>query len=246
MLFSQHNGLAHAVSDQSEVEVLQNLACGIGPRVDGIAASLSLPQSMGAFSTSGAQGACGGRGQQQEQHTPTTTRGLGSTMLPTDVMTKLIATAPTTTKLAIDPAKLALVRAATAAPMEFKVMATALPGALPSAQPTPPAASMSPAAATPPTVPPGTITAFDASINMWRVAVPPGASFGIFGATGVFVEQAPEMAPPPGATQTSLTQLKKKTGTLPLYKRWELWAAIGGVAVLGTGTVLLIRRRKHA
>jgi LPXTG-motif cell wall-anchored protein len=63
----------------------------------------------------------------------------------------------------------------------------------------------------------------------------------------VFVEREPQLSPPEGATQTSLAQLKAKTGTLPLYKRWQFWAAVGGgVAVLGTGAFFLIRRRKHA
>jgi len=233
MLFSQHNGIAQAVSDQSEVEVLQNLACGIGPRVDGIAASLSLPQSMGAFSTAGAQGACGGRGQQMEQHTPTTTRGLGATLTPT--------ISPTFMKLAIDPAKLAIIQQAAAMP-EFKVMATDAKLYMPGASPEAPSA---PAPATP-AYPPGTITAFNATTNMWRVAVPL-AGLGIFDGTAAFTEVAPVASPPAGATQVSPTQFAKQTNTLPLYKKWQFWAAVaGGVAVIGTGTVLLFRRKRAA
>lgn len=237
MLFAQQNGLSRPAMDDSEVDVLQNIACGIGPRVDGIAASLALPQAMGGFITQGAAGACGGRGQQSEQHTPTTVRnGLGETA----------PTTFTTVKLAIDPAKLALVKATAMPITQLQPIATKaeVPSAPPPEWTTTPAST--PAAPDATSYPPGTITAFSVATNMWRVAVPTVASgFGMFGAAAPFTELAPVQAPPPGATQVSETQLLKQTGQLPLYKKWQFWAAIGGgVVVLGTGTVLLFRRKR--
>jgi hypothetical protein len=238
MLFTQHNGLAHAAADQSEIEVLQNMACSIGPRVDGIAASLTLPQAMGAFSTAGAAGACGGRSQQAEQHTPTTmSRGLGAdTPWYSPTITKTPTTTTTTTKTAYETF-IAPLREMKIAAMDANAAATA---------PVSPAATPANPMAT--TYPAGTITAFDVTTNMWRVAVPSIASgLGIFGSTAPFTEIAPLPAPAPGATQVSVTQLQKQTGQLPIYKKWQFWAAAGGGAlVLGTVTALLFRRKRAA
>jgi len=103
------------------------------------------------------------------------------------------------------------------------------------------------------TWPEGTITAQTAS-GTWRVAVPivdpgfwepryvekkqqtmqPGLGFSGFGAFG--------------ANDPNVTVVEEKdidAGITPFYKKWWFWAAVGGgVAVLGTGTYLIVRRRR--
>jgi len=103
------------------------------------------------------------------------------------------------------------------------------------------------------TWPEGTITAQTAS-GTWRVAVPivdpgfwepryvekkqqtmqPGLGFSGFGAFG--------------ASDPNVTVVEEKdidAGITPFYKKWWFWAAVGGgVAVLGTGTYLIVRRRR--
>lgn len=225
MLFTQHNGLAQAVGDDN-ISQLQELACGLGPQIDGVIASVVQPQSMGAFSTQGAMNACMMRGQQAEQHQPTTTtqRGFGN---------------------AFGAVNTALLKTVAMPFTEMKLMTAA-------AQPTEPQPidPYGPATPLPTTTsyPAGTITAFSSSTNMWRVAVPTvAAGLGMFGAAAAFTEIAPVAAPPAGATQVSETQLLKQTGQLPIWKKWQFWAAIGGgVAVIGTGTALLFRRKRAA
>lgn len=237
MLISQHNGLA--LGGDTEVDVLQNLACTIGPRVAGVAAGRATPPSMGAFSTYGSQMACGGYDQQQEQHMPTTTttREFGQALEP---MTAT-APAPTPTTTTSPLSKLVAIRQMTMAPIT-KAMTTAVE---PASAPQPELTPMGPASMT---YPPGSITAFVAETNMWRVAVPATSlGLGIFGATASFTEVAPTQAPPAGATQVSLTQFEKQTGTLPLYKKWQFWAAVaGGVVVVGGGALFIARRKRAA
>lgn len=239
MLFAQQNGLEAPVEDSTEAGVVQKLACGFGPNVDGIAASRSLPQAMGAFVTAGAQGACAGRGQQAEQHGPTTMHlGQTATVAPTTSTTSTTTRLPTTfiQKLAVmDPALLS------------KTAATAIKTAeaAPATPPTP--TTLVPTSDQ--TVPAGTITAFSAKTNMWRVAVPTvPAGLGIFGATPAFTEQASQPAPPAGATQVPEKEFEAKTGQLPLYKRPLFWAIVGGsvVVLLGGGALIIRSRRRRA
>ncbi len=234
MLFTQHNGLAQAVGDDN-ISQLQEIACGLGPQVDGIIASVVQPQSMGAFSTQGAMNACMMRGQQAEQHQPTTTtqRGFGNAM--GAVNTALIkAVSMPFTEMKLMTAMMPQQAAAQAAPSYID------PYTNPYGPETPLPSSG--------TYPAGTITAFSSSTNMWRVAVPTvAAGLGMFGAAATFTEVAPVAAPPSGATQVSESELEKQTGQLPIWKKWQFWAAIGGgVAVLGTGTALLFRRKRAA
>jgi hypothetical protein len=246
MLFAQHNGLEQVLGDSAEVDVLQNIACGIGPRVDGVNAARSLPQTMGAFVTSGAQGACVGRDQQNEQHTPTTGYGFGADLAP-------VATAPTRIALPTTfTSKLLAIRDASA--IGLKPVAIAERPPIPGQPDLTPA---TPAAATPtasPTYPPGSVTAFDAKKLQWRIAVPrQPAGFGIFdAATSPLVEVAPAPgnAPPVGVAQVSTNTLLKQTGQLPFFKDPKnplFWVAIAsGVVVIGGGSYFLLRKRKTA
>jgi hypothetical protein len=254
MLFAQQNGLAAQVlGDSAEIDVLQNLACGIGPHVDGINAARSLPQTMGAFVTAGAQGACVGRNQQSEQHTPTTGYGFGADLAPTtgygfgDLAPTRIALPTTFTS------KLLAVRDATSI-IGLKPVAIAERPPIPGQPDLTPAAT-TPATATPatsPTYPPGSITAFDAKKLQWRIAVPrQPAGFGFFDAASsplVEVAPAPGNAPPVGVAQVPKNTLLKETGQLPFFKDPKnplFWVAIaGGVAVIGGGSYFLLRKRK--
>jgi len=114
------------------------------------------------------------------------------------------------------------------------------------------------------TYPTGTIYAFSSKMGRYRIAIPKvyGGGLGIqqdgvfgdcvfgdcgLGATATMTEVAPATTPPAGGTPTTETELEKRTGTLPLYKKWQFWTAIGGgVAVIGTGTALLMRRKRSA
>ena len=70
---------------------------------------------------------------------------------------------------------------------------------------------------------------------------------GLGATTAPFTEVAPTATPPAGGTPTTESDLEKKTGTAPFYKKWPFWAAVGGgVAVIGTGTALLVRRKRSA
>jgi len=230
MLFTQHNGLAQAVGDDN-ISQLQELACGLGPQVDGLIASVVQPQSMGAFSTQGAMNACMMRSQQAEQHQPTTTtqRGFGNAMGVNAALIKAVSMPFTEMKLMT-----AMMPQQAAAPSYID------PNTNPYGPETPLPTTTS--------YPAGTITAFSSKTNMWRVAVPTvAAGLGMFGAAAAFTEIAAVASPPPGATQVSESQLEKQTNQLPIWKKWQFWAAIGGgVVVVGTGTALLFRRKRAA
>lgn len=241
MLFTQHNGLAQALGDDS-ISELQEIACGLGPQVDGIIASVVQPQAMGAFSTQGAMNACMMRGQQAEQHQPTTMtrRGFGDGHAGMGTTVQLPASTVS---------KMALIKSTMMPITEMKLM-TMAPEAATTKPPPAPVDPYGPATPLPSgtSYPAGTITAFSSSTNMWRVAVPSVASgLGMFGAAAAFTEIAPVAAPPAGATQVSEAQLLQQTGQLPLWKNWKFWAAVGGgVLVVGTGTALLFRRKRAA
>ena len=245
MLFTQLNGLASQPAEsRAEIDVLQDLACRIGPRVDGINASRSLPQAMGAFVTSGAQGACVGREQQSEQHMPTTMHGFGAA-----AMAVAPETAPTTPTPAPTPGvkpvfnRLA-VMTALAPRANMAVMAPSTSTAVPDAT----VPGVMPGMTLPLTAhPPGSITAFDPAINRWRVAFPPTAGFGMFSAPGVFIEQASLLAPDPSDTQVPLKDFQAKLGQTPFYKKPLFWVAVaGGVVVVGGGSYFLLRKRRTA
>jgi len=83
MLFAHLNDINGRESEQSdlpEIDALKDKACIFGPAIGSHVIGQTLPQSAGAFVTSGAYAACQGLNQQSEQHRPTTTSsgsGLG-------------------------------------------------------------------------------------------------------------------------------------------------------------------------
>jgi hypothetical protein len=109
--------------------------------------------------------------------------------------------------------------------------------------------------------PAGTIYAFSQKLGRYRIAIPnPGGVAGlgvqtavgncIFGDCGfgaAYTEVAPSTTAPANGVPTTETELEKRAGALPLYKKWQFWTAIGGgVAIVGTGAALLIRRKRSA
>lgn len=259
MLFAQLNGQGpeRPVEDSTEADVLQNVACDIGPRIDGVQAPRVLPQAMGAFVTWGAQGACGMR--PSEQHVPTTVpSGIGQAAVmavSTDSGPTPAPTTPTTTT----PTKAGvLIRAITPT---FAILPTKAsqpaPTTTPNATtptPTPTPTSTSPSA-TYVNLPTGSITAFSTKTGLWRVAIPVGtalppqpsgfADFFGLGADPTFTEVPAVTAPPPSATQVPESDFAAKTGTTPIFKKPLFWVAIaGGVIILGGGAALLLRRKR--
>jgi hypothetical protein len=73
------------------------------------------------------------------------------------------------------------------------------------------------------------------------VAAPRGTLSGE-GAYAVVDERATQ---PPGVTVVSYTDLLRRTGQLPWYKDWRVWAVTGTVAAAGVGTLALWKRRKR-
>jgi hypothetical protein len=217
--------------------ILQSQACSIGPRVGGVAAGRAAPLSMGAFTTFASEAACRGYSQQQEQHMPTTTtaRQFGDAM--TQAMTS--ATSAGTQQAALS--KLAAIRQSLIAPIA-EIPQRQVPPLTP--PPTEGAPPPSPEQPTEQPYPPGTIYAVSQKMPGWyRIAVPRTVTG--FGAAPEYEEVAPSQTVPPGATPTTETELEKKTGKLPWYKKWQVWAAIGGVVVVGGGAAIYVRRRKQ-
>jgi hypothetical protein len=258
MLFAAQDGRPeHPIEDSTEVGVVQRIACGLGPNVDGMTAARALPQAMGAFITYGAQGACAGRDQQAEQHSPTTMH-LGQTM---SVAPSSSTPAPTTGTTTLSPttaSKLLALRSSISPLFTTGTKPVATTGPAPDTStptaptPTAPTPGTPDAAAAAPVHPPGTITAFSSKLNMWRVAFPIAAAtptgLGIFSAPATFVEQAPQAAPSSGDTQVPEKELEAKTGQLPFFKKPLFWIIVASsVVVLGGGaTFLVMRRRKKA
>jgi hypothetical protein len=87
--------------------------------------------------------------------------------------------------------------------------------------------------------PPNTIATFDTSISAYRVAVPIGLS-GM--ATHQEVEQVAQLAADPNVSIVDSSTYQAATGTAAWYKKWQTWAAVGGVAALGTIGVLAVRK----
>lgn len=224
MLFAQMNGQQEQpVGDQSSVEtdIVQNMACSIGPRVDGILASLSVPQAMGAFVTSGAQGACAGRGQQQEQHTPI--NGLGANAIPSQYQPSITAA------------------------LQRNVQFTQVPQDLaPWAPNTQGPANTYPPSTTPTTYPVGSITAFSSKRGLWRIAVPSGApGLGIFTLGAAYTEVASTTTAPTPATQVTEPEFDVQVGAVPIYKKAWFWAVIAGSVVAVGGGYVFYRRHKR-
>lgn len=243
MLFAQLNGgQTRPVEDSAEAGALQNLACDIGPAVDGVRAARSMPQAMGAFVTAGAQGACGMPNlQQHEQHTSTTMHSLGQAAV----------------KAFAPPSPSASTRFSTTsrfAPFPLPGGSSA-PVTDPMAVPEMPSTGL-PTSATG-TYPAGSITAFSSKTGMWRVAIPTGTSIapatpaaglaGFFGlGAAPFTEVAAQPSPPAGTTQTTEGDFEQKTGTEPFFKKPLFWVAVGGGALVLIGGGVLLFRRKPA
>jgi len=225
MLFAQMNGQQEQpVGDQSNVEadIVQGMACSIGPRVDGILASLSVPQAMGAFVTSGAQGACAGRGQQQEQHTPI--NGLGAATIPSQYQPSV------------------------AAALQRNAQITEYQDLTPWAPYTQGPANTLPPSTTPAIYPTGSITAFSSKRGVWRVAVPSGVpGLGIFTLGAAYTEVASVTAAPTPATQVTEPEFDAQVGAVPFYKKPWFWLTVaGGVVAVGGGYMLFRRKRMTA
>lgn len=252
MLFAHLNGSpGRAVEDGTEVDVLQNLACEIGPSVQGIRAPRSMPQSMGAFVTAGAQNACAGRGQQREQHT-TTSMYNGFGLMRRDVEEQLEVVErplPLRTSTTTTTPTLIRVTPQTAAAME--TAAAKAEAAQETAQET---ATVAPTSVVPvplPSIssfPKGTITAFDSKTNRWRIAVQNvRAGFVMSPTLPEFTEVPSAISPPTDAMQVTQNEFDKKIGKTSIFKKPLFWVAVGGGTLLlvGGGT-LLFRRRKKA
>jgi len=224
MLFAQMNGQQEQpVGDQSNVEadIVQGMACSIGPRVDGILASLSVPQAMGAFVTSGAQGACAGRGQQQEQHTPI--NGLGAATIPSQYQPSITAALQRNAQFVAVPQDLSPWQPNTQGPTNTY-----------------------PPSTTPTAYPVGSITAFSSKRGLWRIAVPSGApGLGIFTLGAAYTEVASTATAPTPATQVTEPEFDAQVGSTPIYKKPWFWAVVAASVVVVGGGYVLYRRKSR-
>jgi len=271
MLFMQLNGQASPVEDSTVTDILENVACSIGPAVDGIQASRALPQAMGAFVTAGAQGACAGNpGQQREQHSPTTSGSFGRARLgaalpfiPGILPTPL--TTPLTSLISNLPSSKPIFRTNMPLPgfgpgvssnssQIFVTAQNAAQNAAAGVGPGNPTGSVSPTGF-PSSVtlvyPPGSVTALSSKTGQWRVAIPVGTSIpGVATAPPVagaaFVEVTPVPTPPVGITQISESQFDADVGIVPFFKKPLFLAAVAGVVVIGAGFFIMRRRKTQS
>jgi hypothetical protein len=87
--------------------------------------------------------------------------------------------------------------------------------------------------------PAGSIAAFDAGLQKYRVASPIGLS----GPAATHHEVAILSALPSGVSLVSLAEYRTKTGSTPWYKAWQTYAIGGGVLAIGAGVFYVKRRR---
>ncbi len=108
---------------------------------------------------------------------------------------------------------------------------------------------------TKPKYPTSCLTRYNTTRRTWAVYCPPGVhanqGLGMFGNLGADVPTSPpapagipkvadEVVQPTGATVMSPSEEKD----MPWYKNWKFWTAVGGgVAVVGTGSYFLFRRK---
>lgn len=89
--------------------------------------------------------------------------------------------------------------------------------------------------------PSGSVAARDPKTNLWRVAVLRSELAG----ESAYVEVAQLAQKPAGVAELPFTDYLRRTGQLPWYKDWRVWAITGTVAAAGTGGYLLWKRRKR-
>lgn len=95
--------------------------------------------------------------------------------------------------------------------------------------------------------PPGTITSFDAGVNLWHVAVPAGAQVSLAG-TGSDYEVLAPLDAKPGPAQNvqevDLATFKAKTKG-SIFKKWWFWAGAGTLLVGGLVAVGYAVKKKR-
>jgi hypothetical protein len=87
--------------------------------------------------------------------------------------------------------------------------------------------------------PSGSIAAFDTTVGKYRIAVPAGLSGEV-----THREVALVASRPAGVSLVPFDMYKRATGQAAWYKDWRTYAVAGGVAVLGAGAYLVIRKRR--
>lgn len=105
-----------------------------------------------------------------------------------------------------------------------------------------------------PKYPPGTITAFDPSTNLWRIAIPRGATLGDFGQeANTHVEVATSATvpvdPKTGVAIPQVTIIIYNVtigAAAPWYKSWWFWGIVGVTTATVIGVVIYKRRRTTA
>jgi hypothetical protein len=90
------------------------------------------------------------------------------------------------------------------------------------------------------------IQARSAKTGLWRVAVPESLAAGLGGpamSLGAAYHELPARATmEPGVRVVSESELEKKTGAAPIYKKPWFWAALGGGALVLGGGIWFLRR----
>jgi hypothetical protein len=89
--------------------------------------------------------------------------------------------------------------------------------------------------------PSGSVTAHDKKAGVWRIATPIRELAG----EAAYREIESSPTPPAGVPVISLTDFLGRTGQLPWYRDWRVWAVTGTVAATGTGLLLWKRRKRR-
>ena len=96
-----------------------------------------------------------------------------------------------------------------------------------------------------PKYPPGTVTAFDPSVNLWRIAIPRGTTLGDLGQeANTHIEAGTSSAAPTAIPQVTINVYNIMIGVAsPWYKSWWFWSLVGVTTATVIGVVIYRRRR---